>query len=343
MSKFRATTAQISPYLLPFGLPALLLGVLSVFVLSPYFALHQSDLATAITLDFVLTIPLLYLWLIRHKPISKLSVSPVLILCFLLASYLLPADQQSLLTQIRNYALPIFELSILAWIFYQVRRTVLAYRMEKGRSPDFYDSLKAACSKIFPRRLSTVMATEAAVIYYGLNFSRFTPSENAFTYHQKNGSMMMHGTFIGLIIVETIGVHFLLSIWSETAAWVLSIIGLYTLLQLTGMIRAIPRRLIRFEEGQLILPYGLLAEAKVPLSQIQHIEESRKSFPAEGLDRKLSPIGDFESHNFILHLHSPAMLSGLYGTKRAFTKLAFFVDDAARFKALLQQKGISIL
>ncbi|MEL7534933.1 MAG: hypothetical protein AAFN10_26765 [Bacteroidota bacterium] len=343
MPKLNTIVPRISPYLLPFGLPALLLGALSLLVLSPYFALHQSDLTTAITLDFVLTVPLLYLWLIRHKPISKLSVSPVLIISFLVASFLLPTSAQGLLQQLKVYALPLFELGILACLFYQVRRTVLAFRMEKGHSPDFFDSLKAACQKIFPARLSTLIATEAAVIYYGLNFSKITPSENAFTYHKKSGSLMMHGSFIGLIVLETIGLHFLLGLWSETAAWILSMIGLYTLLQLVGMIRAIPRRLIRFEDAQLVLPYGLLAEAKVPLKQIAHIEESRKSFPLEGLDRKLSPIGEFESHNFILHLQSPAILEGIYGTKRAFSKLGFFVDDTSRFKESLQANGITVI
>ncbi|MFK7925980.1 MAG: hypothetical protein AB8H47_28790 [Bacteroidia bacterium] len=151
---------------------------------------------------------------------------------------------------------------------------------------------------------------------------------------------MMHGTFIGLILLETIGAHFLLGLWSSTAAWILSILGAYTLLQLFGMVRAIPRRLIRLDEGVLHLPYGLLAETTIELSQIDHLEESRKSFPIEGLDRKLSPIGDFESHNFILHLQSPAILVGLYGRKKEFTKLAFFVDDGSGFKAMLQQLGI---
>ncbi|MEM6348632.1 MAG: hypothetical protein AAF927_32410 [Bacteroidota bacterium] len=343
MPKHSTIFLRIRPYLLPFGLPALVLGSLSLFVLSPYFALHQSDLATAVTLDFVLTVPLLYLWLIRNKPISKLSISPLMIGCFLLASFLLPASAQGLLQQFKTYALPILEGGILVYLFYQVRRTIAAFRIERGHTPDFFDSLKAACRKLFPGRISTIMATEAAVIYYGLNFSRPIPAENAYTYHQKSDSLMMYGTFMGLLVLETIGLHFLLSLWSETFALIVSIIGVYSLLQLFGMIRAIPRRLIRFEARQLVLPYGLMAEAKVPISQILHIEASRKSFPTGGLDRKLSPLGEFESHNFILHLQTPAILEGLYGSKREFTKLSFFVDDAAGFKESLQQNGIRLI
>ncbi|MFK7925981.1 MAG: hypothetical protein AB8H47_28795 [Bacteroidia bacterium] len=175
MTKFSFSSLPITAYLLPFGLPALLLGLLSILALSPYFALHEQDLASAITLDFVLTVPLLYLWLIRKKPISKLSVSPVILLSFLLASYLIPATGQSLLIQLRTFALPVIEFGILGWIFYQVRRTVLAYKAERGHNPDFFHALKTACREIFPARLSTIVATEAAVFYYGLNFSRVTP------------------------------------------------------------------------------------------------------------------------------------------------------------------------
>ncbi|MEL6653171.1 MAG: hypothetical protein AAFQ87_20400 [Bacteroidota bacterium] len=327
-------------YFLPLGLTGLLLLGLSLFVLSPYFALHQTDLATAVTLDFVLTVPILYFLLIRKRPISKLSISPVVILSFLLATYLIPRESQSLLIHLRTFALPVLELGIFGFIIWQVGRSIKAIRAQRGQVPDFFHACIAACREIFPDRVARVFATEVSLFYYGLSFRKPTPSENAFSYHRKNGVLSLYGAFMGLILLEAVGIHFLIAIWSPALAWVLTALSLYSFFQVFGMVRAIPKRPIRFRDQDLFLPYGLLAELAVPFSTIESVEFSRRRVGEEEI-HKLSPLGDFESHNIILHLREPVQMIGLYGRKRNVQKLAFFIDDTAGFQTQLSQRGIS--
>ncbi len=49
------------------------------------------------------------------------------------------------------------------------------------------------------------------------------------------------------------------------------------------------------------------------------------------MTRKLSPLGDLESHNVAIYLKEPQELVGLYGFKKSYSTLGIFVDDPKSF------------
>ena len=91
-------TSFLKPNVVAFIIPLALVLALVLVLNSTAFVHHQHTLAKFITLDFIITIPLVYFLLIRKTKISNLTIAPVLIACIIIASYAIPAVNQDILT-----------------------------------------------------------------------------------------------------------------------------------------------------------------------------------------------------------------------------------------------------
>lgn len=96
------------------------------------------------------------------------------------------------------------------------------------------------------------------------------------------------------------------------------------------------KRPISIEGDQLCLRYGIMSETTIDLNNIASIEVSSKDLEFNHDTRKLSILGDLESHNLILCLKKENELLGLYGVKKTYKKLALYVDDCNDFKHRIQ-------
>ena len=79
-----------------------------------------------------------------------------------------------------------------------------------------------------------------------------------------------------------------------------------------------------------------MTEATIAIKDIERIEISSKDIELDKETRKLSFLGELESHNIILHLKEENTLIGLYGIQRKFKRLVLFVDEKGAFKNQLQ-------
>ncbi|WP_246203020.1 hypothetical protein [Fulvivirga lutimaris] len=290
----------------------------------------------AITADLLLTVPLVYFLLIRKTAIPNTTTIPVMIIGLLIGSYLMPAESQTYLSLFKNWALPIIELSILVFVIIKVRATIKKFRVIKGNSDDFYSALKHTCSEILPAPVATLMASEIAVLYYGFfNWGKKVYKENEFTYHKNSGAQGLFGGFILVIGIETFVLHNLAANWSIIAAWILSGLSIYTALQLLGFARSLAARPITIGENSVNLKYGIMNEVSIPFDEIESIEISSRELDKGKLEKKLSLLGELESHNVIIQLKNEHQLAGLYGMKSEFKVLGFYIDTALEFKAKL--------
>lgn len=321
-------------YAVPFAFILILIAVAKSPIVQgvPY-------LPTAITLDLVFTVPFIYFLFIRKKPISKISIVPFFIAGIVIATIVLPTDQQLVLSQIKYWVLPIVEIGIFTLVFMKVRKTVKSFRAQKERSVDFFSAIKAAAKEVLPNKLSGLFAMEIAVIYYSLfAWGKRKIQENEFTYHKEGSARLVLGVFIFLILIETSAIHLLIQGASLTAAWVLSILSGYTILQLLGILKSLSRRPTHIGEDMLDLKYGLFGETSIPISKIESIELSSRSLEFKGSTQHISPLKSADAHNVILEVKEEHELIGLYGFKKRFKKLAFHVDEKEKFKQLLESK-----
>jgi len=314
------------------GVLAILFGAI-IFSFEPSHFIKYNSLGIAVTIDLLVTIPLVYFLLIRKTSIPNTTVVPILILGLAVGYYVLPQEKQSYLDLFKIWALPVIELSVITFIVLKVRKALNSYNQIKNTTSDFFTALKETCVEIVPRKIVTPLATEIAVIYYGfVNWKSRPLRQNEFTHHQNSSSF---GLFIGLILIisaETVGLHFLIGRWSPTAAWVLTGLSAYTALQVWGFARSLSQRPIAIVNKTIVLRYGILNEAMINVDHIESIELSQKELEKDKLTRSLSPLGELESHNTIIRLKAECTLFGLYGSKKKFKVLRLHVDEAGSFK-----------
>lgn len=328
------------PRLLTFCLPLLLVLFLACLVCSPLFQKYPQELAIGITLDLLLTLPLLWFLIIRKRDIPKITVVSAFIIGLIIASYLLPVEQQSLLETIKTYAFPIVEMGVLTFVFYTFRKTWLAYQSEKKERPEFFTALNEATQKTIPGRVGVLLATEIAVVYYGFfAWKKPTLATNEFSNHKKSGIVLVLYVFMGLVVMETFAMHIVVERWSVTAAWILTALSVYTCFQLFALIRSMPRRPIKvdIENRKLYLRYGFFSEAIIDLKDLERIELTARSLPENKGLVALTPLDMLDSHNVVLHLKSDDnVLHGFYGRQSTFKGIALYVDDKNTFVETLQ-------
>ncbi|MDT0552167.1 hypothetical protein [Urechidicola vernalis] len=318
--------------------PIFLIGLMMLITQSALFKSNTSALAIGVSTDLILVIPLIYYMLVRKTKIPNITVVPLLFLCIAIGSYIIPTEEQSLINIFKSWGLPLIEIFILFTVIKKIRKGILLFKTKKGTSPDFYNILKATCNELLPKGVSLVFVTEIAVFYYG--FAKWTKrvlKQNEYSYHKKSGTISLLAGILLIIVIETIALHFLILKWSETAAWIVTFISIYTGLQIFGFMKSLSQRPYKIEKDALLLSYGIMNETRIEFNDIVVIDVTSKDLNENNLNRKLSFFGNLESHNVVLHLKSENTLISLYGIHRKFKTLAFFVDNPIEFEAQLNK------
>ncbi len=327
-------TLNIQKSLAIFGIPLLLMATLIVFAKSSLFNANSSALSLAITIDLLLTTPFVYFLLIRKTSIPKTTVVPFVVLGIVIATFILPTENQFYLNLFKTWVLPLIELSILSFVIYNVIKGIKRYKHNKARNPnDFYNILKSTCYDILPRGGVIPFVTEVAVIYYGfISWKKRKLKPNEFSYHKDSGTVGLLIALLFLIAIETVAIHLLLTQWNTIAAWILTGLSIYSGIQILGFLKSMSKRPIVIQSDKLVLRYGIMNETIISIADIESIELSTKDIELDKTTRKLSFLGNLEGHNTVLTLKNENLLIGLYGIKRPYKVLALQVDEKVKFK-----------
>ena len=254
-----------------------------------------------------------------------------------ICTIILPTENQQYLSLFKTWVFPVIELTVISYILYNVRKGIQSYKQKKEGALDFFSTLKKTCYEILPKGAVIPVVTEIAVFYYGFFlWKKRVLKENEFSYHKNSGSITLLVALLLIIAVETVTLHALLEKWSSTAAWILTFLSIYSGFQIFGFLKSMSKRPISIENDKLFLRHGIMTEATIAIKDIERIEISSKDIELDKETRKLSFLGELESHNIILHLKEENTLIGLYGIQRKFKRLVLFVDEKGAFKNQLQ-------
>ncbi len=325
----------IIPFLAPLTIFVLIVAVSKSSLITS----HSQELSLAITIDLLLTAPLVYFLLLRTTSIPKITVVPIFGVGILIASLILPSDGRFLLDLAKTWVLPLVELFVAVFIFLKIRKTVALFRRESVHEPDFYSALNKVCKELLPPRVDAIFAMEMSIFYYTFfawKGRKLTSTE--FTYHRESSTSILLGVFLFVLLIETFVVHLLLQNWSNLVAWILTIISIYTAFQLFAILKSLRRRPVIVGEKALFLKYGLFADTAIPFNKIKSIELSSRTMTFDKLTRHLSPLKETDSHNVILELKDDHELTGLYGMKRKFRTIAFHIDEKECFQEAVTLK-----
>jgi len=326
-------TLNLQKTLIIFGVPLTIIGLMIAISKSPIFSTNASILSTGITFDLLLIVPLIYFLLIRKTSIPKTTVVPFFIIGILTCSLILPLENQYYLNLFKTWVLPIVQLSILSFVFFKIRKVVKHYKQNKTESFDFFTTLKNTCHEILPKGVVIPLATEIAVFYYGfIHWKKRKLKENEFTYHKDSGTVSLLIVIIFIVAIETVVLHIHLQKWNVTIAWILTLLSIYFGIQLLGFLKSMFKRPIAIENNKLFLRYGIMNETTIDIANIDSIEISSKDIKLNKETRKLSFLGELESHNIVIRLKKENILVGLYGVKRKYKNLALYIDKKNEFK-----------
>lgn len=293
----------------------------------------------AISLDLLFFVPLIYFLAIRKSSIPKTTVVPVMLVGFLLGSIFLPKQEQEYLAIFKTWFLPVIEISILSFIIYKVRKAVRLFKNNADGEVDFYTSLIATCKDILPKKVVHPFASEIAVFYYGFfHWKKVKLKADEFSYHKNTGTQALLGALIFIIAIETVVLHILILKWSEIAAIILSLLSIYSALQVFGILKSLGKRPIVIGDQKLSLRYGILSNSEIKLSEISSIELYKKEIDKKGSKKKLSPLGELEEHNVLITFKNAQFSKGLYGAEKSFEQLVLFVDEPEAFKTMINER-----
>ena len=323
---------NIQKYLIIFGIPILIIGVLIILAKSSLFKANPNALSIGITVDLLLTVPVIYLILVRKTNIPRATFVPFVIAGMIICSLILPVQNQYYLDLFKTWVFPIIEVSILLYIIYNLSKAIKQYKLKKNETIDFYTALKSTCYDILPKGLVIPVVTEIAVFYYGfIYWKRKKLNENEYSYHKDSGTVTLLIAIILIVAIETLVLHILIEKWSTIAAWILTFLSIYSGVQLFGFLKSMYKRPISIENDKLFLRYGIMNEAIIDIKNIENIEVSTKTIELNKNTRKLSFLGELESHNVIIKLKVESTFTGLYGIKKKYKTLVLYVDKKIEF------------
>jgi L-rhamnose isomerase len=142
---------------------------------------------------------------------------------------------------------------------------------------------------------------------------------------------------MGLFLVEAMGLHFLVAIWSPVAAWVLTALSIYTCLQLAAHIRALRFRPIEVGAQQLYLRNGLLGgEVALPFNLIESVFCSTGNQVPPGAVH-LSLLKSMEKHNVCIRLKEKITIIKAFGITRKADAILLHVDGPQTFIHAVQR------
>tara|TARA_R110002049_G_scaffold44064_1_gene129176 strand:- start:88 stop:1110 length:1023 start_codon:yes stop_codon:yes gene_type:complete len=319
--------------LIIFGIPLFIIGIMVLIAKSSIFIANPNSLSIGITFDLLLTVPFIYFLLIRKTNIPKTTVVPFLIGGIVICSLIVPSENQYYLNLFKTWVLPIVELSILSFVIYNVTKGIKRYRLKSNESFDFFTTLKSTCYEILPKGAVIPVATEIAVFYYGFIYWRKRKlKSNEFTYHKDSGTIAILIAIIFIVAIETVTFHILLTKWNGTVAWIFTFLSIYSGIQIFGFLKSMFKRPISIENNRLHLRYGIMTESSINLENIDSVELSTKEIETNKETRKLSFLGELESHNVVIRLKGEETLIGLYGIRRKFKVLLLHVDNKIEFQ-----------
>ena len=145
-------------------LPLLIITTLVLIAKSPVFYRHPDAMSVGITLDFLITLPLVFYLLIRKKNISWLVVSPVATAGIIIAGLVIPKDHQQFLAQTRSIAFTLMELAVVGYFIIKTRKAKKVYNLQKDVSFDFYTALKKGVAEVVPEKIANLLSTEIAAL-----------------------------------------------------------------------------------------------------------------------------------------------------------------------------------
>ncbi|MEJ7627574.1 MAG: hypothetical protein WKF35_11970 [Ferruginibacter sp.] len=316
------------------GIPILIFLGCFFITLTTKFKTNNELLSTAILIDILIVAPLIYFLAIRKSNISKLTVSRIFIAGLLVAGFILNTHSNIALQIIKTWISPIIEAIVIFFIghkFYTASK-----KAKETNNYNKLDFLMHCRTVLFQftgnEKFGNIVSSEISVFYYAFigGKDKTIDYETKFTCYKENGIVIILWTILSIFLIETTSVHFLLSLWNKTIAWVITGLSFYTCIQLYAHIQAMKARPIIINKNSLEIHNGLAGDALIQFDNIEKFELSKK-MPQDRNPVKIALLKGLENHNIIVYLKTPIQVTKIFGIKKNTDTVLFYVDKSKEF------------
>lgn len=332
-----ATSNSTSHWTIRAGFFAALAVSVLMIAISPAVS-DSSVLATAAAIDLVITLPIVYYFLIRGSAVPRVTVVPVFIACVLAGAAALPDGHRGFFNIVIMFGVPAVELTVLGYLGYRIFKTRRAYLDESRSGSDLMETLRLA----IVRDLKPAFVARAAAFEIGIFAIAFfkwkAPENGGFSYHRRSGAQSVLIVFLCVLVVETIVLHILLSLWSPAAAWLMTAISVYFAFQVFAHLKAVRLRPIEISDREIRLRCGILGDAVITRDQIVRVETVSPASPRHLETFDLLPLGAMSQPNLRIDLSEPVSVFGVYGVEKRVSNIRIAIDEPEQFIEALQAR-----
>lgn len=163
--------------------------------------------------------------------------------------------------------------------------------------------------------------------------------EVLFTYHKQSGYIGFIWVMVAVMVVESVGVSYLLYNWIPVLHWLHLIISISVIVFLIVDLRAVTKNPIMIKNNELSLKIGLRPKVTIPRKNIKVI----KSGSLYNDDKKNKEVLDlslisFDEPTFELVLDQPIVEKAMFGKAKNITRIFFNVDDKIAFSNIIRKQ-----
>jgi hypothetical protein len=296
-------------------------------------------------LDLSLVAPLLFLAWQR-----KFSVKYFIVLMatgLISARFIIPSEYLASFQSVMwlgvgiEGVLILFELSLL---FMLVKNVPPILRRIKSSSLPLLFSFSRAMNEKFPKQTFIhILCSEMLMFYYAFGTWRKQPSAevSTFTLYKRSSFITFQIMIIHAIVIETLGLHWLLHNTSMILSIGLLFLNIYSVVFFIGDIQALRLNPLRVEDDRIYVSFGLTKRMEIQFKDIKEIIEDthilEQKIPSTTIE---FIIRDFEKvyPDLLLILKSPVEATLFMGIKKKYKQVAIRVDDPHAFKKIIKER-----
>ena len=296
-------------------------------------------------LDLSLVAPLLFL--ARQRKFSLKYFIVLMATGLIAARFIIPSEYLASFQSVMwlgvgiEGILILFELSLL---FMLVKNVPPILRRIKSSSLPLLFSFSRAVNEKFPKQTFLhVLSSEMLMFYYAFGTWKKKPSAevNTFTLYKRSSFITFQIMIIHAIVIETLGLHWLLHNTSVILSIVLLILNIYSIVFFLGDIQALRLNPLRVEDDRLYVSFGLSKRMEISFSDIAEIVEDAHILQQKVPNTTIEFIArDFETvhPDLLLILKSPIEATLFMGIKKKYQQVAIRVDDPHAFKKIVKER-----
>lgn len=312
------------------------IGLIAVFTVPD--ATRALVSSYALPFDLMIFIPaLFYFFIVRKNNLSLLLVLPVIWLgSFVTINIAQPSDMRFV------FVLVIATLAIEALVVVKEgSRFVRAIKKSTLASPDPSNWFAPAFFELTKsKRVSKLAGFELSTLYFTFFSWRKKPfeieDEQSFSYHKESSYAAITGVMVGIVLIETLAFHILISQWNEVVAWILTILSLTAAILVLGEYRASSLRPITVSQTAVTIRSGVRFAKTIAFSNIASIQKQEPTFEK----KELMNFGVMGQASCWLIFEEPLEVDTAFGGTKHIRALGVSPDNEAKFKESIQNELI---